>query len=241
VLVTSSLMPVIFIVMFTYVFGGAVQAALPPAAAGRYVNWLMPGLLAQFALFGASGAAFGLAEDLAGGVIDRLKSLPMSRAAVPAGRTLSDLAGSARTLALMLAVGFAIGFRWQTSLAGLLGGVGVALLFGYAWSWVMATVGLLVRTPEAVQAATYMVLFPLAFTSSVFVPVQTMPGWLRAFAAHQPVTVVSNALRGLVLGQGALPPGSTVGGQVLLALAWSAAIVAVFAPLAVRLYRRTTG
>jgi ABC transporter DrrB family efflux protein len=239
VLVLSATMPVIFILMFTYVFGGAIQAALPPAAAGSYVNWLLPGLLAQFALFGGSGTASGLAEDLARGVIDRFRSLPMASSAVLVGRTLSDLVRSAGTMALLLAVGLAIGFRPQTSLPGLLGAVAVGLGFGYAWSWVMALVGLLVRSAEAVQAATYLVVFPLAFTSSVFVPTQTMPGWLQPFAANQPVTVASNALRGLVLGQGALPPGRTVAGQVVLALLWAAAITAVFAPLAVRAYRRT--
>jgi ABC transporter DrrB family efflux protein len=239
VLVLSSIMPVIFIVMFTYVFGGAVQGALPPAADGRYVNWLIPGLLAQFALFGGSGTASGLAEDLAKGVIDRFRSLPMASSAVLAGRTLSDLVRLALTLTLMLAVGYGIGFRPQTGLGGLLSALVVGLLFGYAWSWAMALLGLVVRSAEAVQAATYLVVFPLAFTSSVFVPTQTMPGWLQAFAANQPVTVASNALRGLVLGQGALPPGRTVAGQVVLALAWAAAIIAVFAPLAVRAYRRT--
>jgi ABC transporter DrrB family efflux protein len=239
VLVLSATMPVIFILMFTYVFGGAIQGALPPAAAGSYVNWLLPGLLAQFALFGGSGTASGLAEDLARGVIDRFRSLPMASSAVLVGRTLSDLVRSAGTMALLLAVGLAIGFRPQTSLPGLLGAVAVGLGFGYAWSWVMALVGLLVRSAEAVQAATYLVVFPLAFTSSVFVPTQTMPGWLQPFAANQPVTVASNALRGLVLGQGALPPGRTVAGQVVLALLWAAAITAVFAPLAVRAYRRT--
>ena len=239
VLVTSSVMPVIFLLMFTYVFGGAIQTALPPAAHGRYVNWLIPGLLAQFALFGGSGTASGLAEDLAKGAIDRFRSLPMADAAVLAGRTLSDLARSALTLTLMLAVGYGIGFRPQTGMGGLLGAVAVGLLFGYAWSWVMALLGLLVRTAEAVQAATYLVVFPLAFTSSVFVPTQTMPGWLQPFAANQPVTVATNALRGLVLGQGALPPGRTVAGQVVLALLWAAAITAVFVPLAVRTYRRT--
>jgi len=184
VLVLSSIMPVIFIVMFTYVFGGAIQGALPPAAAGRYVNWLIPGLLAQFALFGGSATASGLAEDLAKGVIDRFRSLPMAGAAVLAGRTLSDLVRSALTLTLMLAVGFAIGFRPQT-------------------------------------------------------PTQTMPGWLQAFAANQPVTVATNALRSLILGQGALPSGQTMAGQVVLALVWAGAIIAVFAPLAVRAYRRT--
>jgi ABC transporter DrrB family efflux protein len=225
--------------MFTYVFGGAVQGALPPAAAGRYVNWLVPGLLAQFALFGGGATASGLVEDLARGVIDRFRSLPMAGAAVLAGRTLADLARSAVTLMLMVAVGFGIGFRPQTGLLRLLGGLAVGLAFGYAWSWVMALLGLLVRTAEAVQAAVFMVVFPLAFTSSVFVPTQTMPGWLQPFAANQPVTVATNALRGLVLGQGALPLGRTVAGQVALALVWAAAITAVFAPLAVRTYRRT--
>jgi ABC transporter DrrB family efflux protein len=238
VLVTSSVMPVIFILMFTYVFGGAIQTALPPAAHGSYVNWLIPGLLAQFALFGSLGAAFRMSEDLANGTIDRFRSLPMARYAVPAGRTLADLIGSARTMALLLAVGLAIGFRPQASISAVLAGVAIALGFGYAWSWAMAALGLVVRTPEAVQAASFMGAFPLAFTSSVFVPTQTMPGWLQAFAAHQPVTVTTNALRGLILGQGALPPGQTVTGQVVLALVWSAAITAVFAPLAVRLYRR---
>jgi len=239
VLVLSTSMPVIFILLFTYVFGGAIQSALPPAAAGRYVNWLLPGLLAQFALFGGGATASGLVEDLAKGVIDRFRSLPMTRSAVLAGRTLSDLARSALTLTLMVAVGFAIGFRPQTSSLGLLGALAVGLGFGWAWSWVMALLGLLVRSAEAVQAAVFMVVFPLAFTSSVFVPTQTMPAWLQPFAANQPVTVATNALRGLVLGQGALPPGRTVTGQVLLALFWAAAITAVFAPLAVRTYRRT--
>jgi ABC transporter DrrB family efflux protein len=239
VLVLSATMPVIFILMFTYVFGGAIQGTLPPAAAGRYVNWLIPGLLAQFALFGGSGTASGLAEDLTNGVIDRFRSLPMTRSAVLAGRTLSDLLRSALTLTLMLAVGLAIGFRPQTGSLGLLAAVAVGLVFGWAWSWVMALLGLVVRSAEAVQAATYLVVFPLAFTSSVFVPTQTMPGWLQPFAANQPVTVATNALRGLILGQGALPPGRTVAGQVVLALLWAAAITAVFAPLAVRTYRRT--
>src|SRR6266536_1973610 len=176
VLVTSSVMPVIFILMFTYVFGGAIQGALPPAAAGRYVNWLIPGLLAQFALFGSQGAAFRMAEDLAKGVIDRFRSLPMARSALPAGRTLADLAGTTRTMVLLLAVGLAIGFRWQTSPIGLLAGVAIALGFGYAWSWAMAALGLVVRTPEAVQAAAFMGAFPLAFTSSVFVPTQDPAG-----------------------------------------------------------------
>jgi ABC transporter DrrB family efflux protein len=239
VLLVSSIMPVVFIVMFTYVFGGAVQAALPPAAAGKYVNWLVPGLLAQFALFAGAGTAAGLADDLAKGSIDRFRSLPMARVAVLAGRTFSDLCRSALTLTLMAAVGFAIGFRWQTNLLGLAAGIGVALVFGYAWSWVMAIIGLVVRTAEAVQAAVYIVVFPLGFTSAVFVPAQTMPAWLRPFAEHQPVTVTANAVRGLVLGPGAVPAGQTVAGQVGLTLLWATAITAVCVPLAIRAYRRT--
>lgn len=240
VLVLGAIMPVIFILMFTYVFGGAVEQALPAAAGGDYVNWLIPGLIAQFALFGGSNTAAGLADDLGKGVIDRFKSLPMTRVAVLAGRTFSDLFRSVVVLALMLGVGFAIGFRPQTGVFGLLAGLAVSITFGYALSWAMALVGLLVRSAEAVQAAVYMVVFPMGFTSAVFVPVETMPGWLQAFAANQPVTTTANALRGLVLGEGALPAGTTIAGQVGLSLAWSALIVALFAPLAVRAYKRTS-
>jgi ABC transporter DrrB family efflux protein len=239
VLLVSIIMPVVFIVMFTSVFGGAMRDALPPAAAGKYVNWLVPGLLAQFALFAGGATAAGLADDLAKGSTDRFRSLPMARVAVLAGRTLADLCRSALTLSLMAVVGFAIGFRWQTSLLGLVGGIGVALAFGYAWSWVMATVGLLVRTAEAVQAADYIVVFPLGFTSAVFVPPQTMPSWLQPFAAHQPVTVTANAVRGLVLGPDALPAGLSVAGQVGLSLLWAAVITIICVPLAVVAYRRS--
>jgi ABC transporter DrrB family efflux protein len=238
VLLVSSIMPVVFIVMFTYVFGGAVQAALPPAAVGKYVNWLVPGLLAQFALFGGASTAAGLADDLTKGTIDRFRSLPMSRVAVLAGRTFSDLVRAAGTLILMAATGFLLGFRWQTNLLGLAGGLAVALAFGYAWSWAMAVVGLLVRTAEAVQAAVYIVVFPLGFTSAVFVPAQSMPGWLQPFAAHQPVTATANAVRGLILGPGALPTGHSVTREVAVALLWAAAITAICLPLAVRAYRR---
>lgn len=238
VLLVNAIMPVVFIVMFTSVFGGAVQAALPRAAGGEYANWLVPGLLAQFALFGGAATASGLADDLASGTVDRFRSLPMTPGAVLAGRTLADLARSAATLTLMAAVGFVIGFRWQTGLLGLVAGVGVALVFGYAWSWAMAVVGLVARSGEAVQAAVYTVVFPLGFTSAVFVPAHSMPEWLQPFAAHQPVTTTANAVRGLILGPGALPPGQTVAAQVALALLWAGALTAVCVPLAVGAYRR---
>jgi ABC-type multidrug transport system permease subunit len=132
-----------------------------------------------------------------------------------------------------------LGFRWQTSLVGLAAAVGLALAFGYACSWITATIGLAVKNPEAIQAAVYMVVFPLTLLSSVFLPTRTMPGWLQAFADHQPITAVANALRGLTLGEGALAPGQTVTGQTLLALGWTVGVIAVFAPLAVRVYRRS--
>jgi ABC transporter DrrB family efflux protein len=240
-LLLSTLLPVVFMLMFTYVFGGAIERTMPPAAGGRYVNWLLPGLLAQFAVFGAGQTAVGLAEDLATGVLERFRSLPMARSAVLAGRIFSDVMRSALMLALMTAVGIAIGFRWRTGLLSVLGGFAVALVFGYAWSWVMAFVGLLARTQESVQSAVFIGVFPLAFTSSVFVPTQTMPSWLRPFAEHQPVTVLTDAMRGLMLGPGALPPGHSVTGEVVSSLIWAAAITAVFAPLAVQVYRRTLG
>jgi ABC transporter DrrB family efflux protein len=238
VLVLSATMPVIFILMFTFVFGGAIEGVLPVAAAGEYVNWLVPGLIAQFALFGGASTAAGLADDLASGTIERFRSLPMSRFAVLAGRTFSDVLRSSITMTLMLVVGIAVGFRWQTSVLGLLAGMAVALVFSYGLSWLMAVVGLVVRSAEAVQAAVYMVIFPLGFTSGVFVPTHTMPGWLEAFAANQPVTVAANALRGLMLGEGALEPGQTVAGQVGLTLIWAGVLTAGFAPLAVRAFSR---
>ena len=238
-LLFSTVQPVMFLLLFNYVFGGAIGQAIPPAAGGKYINWLIPGLIVQVATFGAGQTALGLTEDLSKGVIDRFRSLPMARSAVLAGRTMSDLIRNALIIALMLGVGFLIGFRYQTSLIRLLGGMAVALAFTYAMSWVMAAIGLAVKNPEAAQSAVFLPVFPLVFASSVFVPTQTMPDWLRAFADNQPITVTTNALRGLILGEGALLPGQTVEGQILATLAWSAAILAVFAPLAVRVYRRT--
>jgi ABC-type polysaccharide/polyol phosphate export permease len=141
----------------------------------------------------------------------------------------------------MVAGGFLIGFRYQTSLIQMVAGLFVAMVFAFALSWVMATIGLLVKNPEATQSAVFIPVFPLVFASSVFVPTQTMPNWLRAFADNQPITVTVDALRGLMLGGDAVRVGETVGGQVLLSFMWSAAILAIFAPLAVRLYRRTVG
>lgn len=237
VLVLSAVQPIIFMLLFLYVFGGAIEAALPPAAHGAYVNWLVPGILAQFAVFGASSTAYGMHNDRATGVLDRFRSLPMARAAVLTGRTTADLLRSGAILLLQLAVGLLLGFRPLTGVLNLVAALGLALAFGYACSWIMATIGLVVRNTEAIQATVYSVVFPLTLLSSVFLPTQTMPGWLQAFADHQPVTAAANALRGLILGPGALPPGQSVTGQTLTAIGWTAAILTVVVPLATRAYR----
>lgn len=241
-LVFATIQPVMFLVLFNYVFGGAITQALPPGAeeviGGRFIIYLLPGLMVQISAFGAGQTAMGLTEDLANGVIDRFRSLPMARSAVLAGRTLADLARSVFVMGLMMLIAFLIGFRWQTSLLGFLAGFAVIMLFAYALSWIMATLGLLVKNPEAAQSAVFLPVFPFVFASAVFIPVQTMPGWLQAFANNQPVSKVAQAARGLMVGEASLQPGQTVAGEVAIAMAWIVGIVAVFAPLAVRVYRR---
>jgi len=226
-LVFSTIQPVIFVIMFRYVFGGAIDV---PGSAD-YVDFLMPGIFVQTVVFGSLAAAIGLATDLKGGLLERFQSLPMARSAVLAGRTLADLVRNVFVVALMTAVGFAVGFRIHTNPLALLAGLGLVLLFGYAFSWIFATVGLTVGDPETAQAASFPVMAPLVFASSAFVPTETMPGWLQGFAEHQPVSVTASAVRALVLG------GPTTS-YVLQSLIWSLAIVAVFAPLAVARYRK---
>jgi ABC transporter DrrB family efflux protein len=238
-LVFATIQPIMFLLLFNYVFGGAIGNSIPPAAGGKYLNFLLPGLLVQISTFGAGQTAIGLTEDLSNGVIGRFRSLPMARPAVLAGRTLADLIRNAMVLSLMLVVGFAIGYRYQTSFVEFVAGVAIVILFAYALSWVMAAIGLKVANPEAAQTAVFLPVFPFVFASAVFVPVETMPSWLQPFAEHQPVTVMVEAARGLMLGEGALSPGQTVAGQVGLALAWCAAIFVIAAPIAVRTYRRS--
>lgn len=226
-LVFSTIQPVIFVLLFRYVFGGAVSTSLSVP----YVDYLMPGIFVQMAVFGAMGAAVGLAADLKTGLLERFHSLPMARSAVLAGRTAADLVRNVFVTVLVSAVGFAIGFRVHTDALGFVAGMALVLLFGYALSWVFAGVGLAVGDPETAQAAAFPVMAPLVFASSAFVPVETMPGWLQVFAEHQPVSVTASAIRALMLG------GPTAS-YVLQSLAWIAAIVAVAAPIAVRRYRR---
>lgn len=240
-LLFATIQPVMFLLLFNYVFGGSIGRAPQLAQFGSYINWLVPGIIIQTATFGASQTAVGLTEDLQAGVIDRFRSLPMARSAVLAGRTISDLLRNAFVSALMLTVGALIGFRYQTSFLELVFAFLIAMGFAFSFSWVMAAVGLAVKDTETAQTASFIPLFPLVFASSVFVSVESLPDWLRVFADHQPVTVMVNAMRGLLLGQAALPTGTTVGGTVTAAVAWIVAILVIFFPLSVRLYRRAAG
>jgi len=226
-LVFSTIQPVIFVLLFRYVFGGAVRS-IPGVP---YVDYLMPGIFVQTTVFGAIGTAVGLAGDLKSGLLERFRSLPMARSAVLAGRTVADLARNIFVVALMAAVGFAVGFRLHTNAVALLGGLLLVVLFGYVLSWVFATVGLAVGDPETAQAAAFPVMAPLVFASSAFVPVSSMPGWLQGFAAHQPVSVTASAVRALLIG------GPTLS-YVLQSVGWSAAILVIFGPIAVRRYRQ---
>ena len=244
-LLFSTIQPVMFLLLFNYVFGGAIAIGGDPgspAGASNYINWLIPGILVQTAVFGATATALGLTEDLGAGVIDRFRSLPMARSAVLTGRTLADLIRNSFVNSLMLIVGFLMGWRFEQGLGKMVLGVALALLFGYAFSWVMATIGLLAKTPEAAQSAGFLPIFPLVFASSVFVPTDSMPGWLQAFADNQPISVIANTVRSLMIPEGALAPLGLDQGQLIWqSIAWIAVIIAVFAPLAVRQYRRSVG
>ena len=226
-LVFSTIQPVIFVLMFRYVFGGAVEVPGPIP----YVDFLMPGIFVQTVVFGSIATAIGLASDLKSGLMERFRALAMARSAVLTGRTIADSLRNVFVIALMMGVGFLVGWRIHTNVLNLLGGALLVLLFGYAMSWIFATVGLAVGDPETAQAAAFPVLAPLVFASSAFVPVESMPGWLQLFAEHQPVSVTASAVRGLTL-------GGPVGSDVVQSIAWCVGILAVFAPIAVRLYRR---
>lgn len=227
----TAVQPVMFLVLFNYVFGGALSFGGPISEAGGYINWLIPGILLQSVVFGASATAIGLTDDMAKGVIDRFRSLPMSRSAVLAARTLADVTRMAFVTLLMLGVGTLMGWEYQHGFWRMTLGWTLALGFGYVMTWVMATIGLAVKDPETAQIAGFLPLFPLVFASSVFVPTQTMPSWLQAFAEVQPITVVTNAIRGLML------TGET-GDYIWQSLLWIFGLLAIFAPLAVRMYKR---
>jgi ABC-2 type transport system permease protein len=226
VIVFSTIQPIIFVLTFRYVFGGAIRTP------GDYVDFLMPGIFVQTVAFGAINTGVGLSEDLHKGLIERFRSLPMARSAVLAGRTLADLVRNLLVVLLMVAMGFLVGFDIHAGWTAFLASLPLLLAFGFALSWVFGLIGLTVPNAEAAQAASFPVLAILVFASSAFVPIETMPGWLQAYNDVQPVSVTVKAARALALGGETLVP-------VLHAMAWSVGIVAVFAPLAVLRYRRT--
>jgi ABC transporter DrrB family efflux protein len=228
-LIFSTIQPVMFVLLFVYVFGGAVSRSLPPGV--TYVDYLLPGIFVQSVTFRASQTAVGLSEDLQRGVIDRFRSMPMARSAVLLGRTVADLVRNVLIIGLMIIVGYLVGFRFHTGVANALAAVGLVASFGFALSWIFAFLALTVRGAEAAQSAGFVVVFPLVFASSVFVPVSSMPAWLQGFARASPITPTANAARSLSLTGGV--PGSLGG-----AAAWIAAILAVFIPLCVWRYRR---
>jgi ABC transporter DrrB family efflux protein len=225
-LISFTLQPVMFVLLFVYVFGGAI------ATPGHdYVDFLIPGIVAQTMSFGGFVTALGLADDLKKGLIDRFRALPMARSAVLAGRTLADVATNLVALLIMVGVGLLIGFSFEAGPLEILAGAGLMLLFGYAFSWVFALFGLVASSAESAQAIGFMIVFPLTFVSSAFVPVESLPNGLEQVAEVNPFTVVVDATRALWIGD---PAGDTIWGAVL----WSVAIAAVFAVLSVRRYRR---
>jgi ABC transporter DrrB family efflux protein len=228
-LIAFTVQPIMFVLLFRYVFGGAISTP-----GYSYVDFLLPGIIVQNTAFGGFATALGLNEDVRKGLIDRFRSLPMSRAAVLGGRTLSDVVTNTLSLTILLITGVIIGFTFHTSFLDAVAGVALLLLFGYAFSWVLAFIGLLVSSPETVNSVGFILVFPLTFISSAFVPVASMPSGLREFAEVNPFTIVVDSMRRLWLGA---PAHNSVWG----AAAWSLAILAVFVPLAVARYRRAAG
>jgi ABC transporter DrrB family efflux protein len=228
-LIFSTIQPVMFVLLFVYVFSGAIGKALP--AGVSYVDYLLPGIFVQSVTFRASQTAVGLSEDLRLGVIDRFRSMPMARSAVLVGRTTADLVRNILIIGLMIVVGYLVGFRFQAGALPALGCVALIAAWGVALSWIFAFVSLVVRGAESAQTAGFVILFPLVFASSVFVPVSTLPSWLQPIAKASPVTLTADAARTLALTGGV--PHSLWG-----ALAWIVGIVAVFVPLSVWRYRR---
>jgi len=235
----SSVQPVMFVLLFRYVFGGAI-----PTPGYHYVQFLMPGIFVQTVVFTSIGTSIGLAEDLQKGLIERFRALPMSRWAVLAGRTTADLCRSLFVMVLMTAVGYAVGYRIGTNVFEYLLGILLLLLFSYALSWGFAFIGLSAPNSETAQLMAFPILFPLVFASSAFVPLQSMPGWMQVWAKHQPVSIVVSAARDLMSGTPkpdlVFPPFTSIvstgptASTVLWAVVWSLGILAVLAPVSVR-------
>jgi ABC-2 type transport system permease protein/oleandomycin transport system permease protein len=224
----STVQPIMFVLLFRYVFGGAINT---PGT--DYVNYLMPGIFVQTVAFGAVSTSIGLAEDLQKGLIERFRALPMARSAVLTGRTTADLVRNVFVVIIMTAVGFAVGFRPTTGVLPYLGGILLILLFAYSLSWGFAVIGLSAANSETAQVMSFPLLFPLTFISSAFVPVDKMPSWLQGFATYQPVSVTVSACRALMIG------GPTAS-WVVQSVAWTIGFLVILIPLAVHRYRTRT-
>lgn len=241
-LVFSTIQPVMFVLLFVYVWGGAMEKALPPTIS--YVDFLMPGIFIQTAIFAALQTGVGLADDLQKGLIDRFKSLPMARSAVLAGRTAADTVVIVFQVILMTVVAYLVGYRVHEGLPeAILGFVG-AVSVGYAFTWIAAFAGLSLKTVEAVSAAMFTIIFPFVFASTAFVPATNFPGWLQAWSDVNPVSIWADTIRVLTLGDlytqsSFFPDVPALGTLMWQSIAWFAAILAVFVPLGVRVYRRT--
>ena len=221
--------PVMFVLLFVYVFGGAINTP-----GYSYEDFLLPGIIVQNIAFGGFVTAIGLNEDLSKGLVDRFRSLPMARPAVLAGRTFADVVTNALSVTVLVVTGLIIGFSFDASVLEILAGLGILLLFGYAFSWVFALLGLMVSSPEAANSVGFIAVFPLTFISSAFVPVESMPSALQWFAEINPFTIVVDAMRALWIGA---PAGNSIWGAVV----WALVLIAIFAPLAVKRYREAAG
>jgi oleandomycin transport system permease protein len=226
-LLDVTLQPIIFVTLFVFLFGGAIQGM----SRAQYVEYVLPGIMAQTIIFASMGTAVGLNTDITKGIFDRFRSLPIARSAPLSGAIVGDLFRYFASTAVVFAYGSLLGFRIHTNAISALAGFGVVMLFAFALCWVWALLAMYVKSPQSVQGFGFIVLFPLTFGSNVFVPTDKLPGWLQWWVGVNPVTHVVNAARGLMVGGPVWTP-------LWHSLAWTAAILVVFAPLAVRRYRR---
>jgi ABC-2 type transport system permease protein/oleandomycin transport system permease protein len=227
-LMAFTIQPIMFVLLFAYVFGGAIGTP-----GYDYIDFLIPGMIAQQIAFGGFATALGLAEDMTKGLIDRFRSLPTARASVLIGRTLADVATNLLSIVVLLVTGIIIGFNFNASVFEIIAGFALLLLWGYAFSWVFALIGMSVSSPEAANGAGFTLVFPITFISSAFVPVESMPNGLEQFAQANPVSQVVDAMRALWL-------GAPADNHIWLSVVWCFVIIALFAPLAVSKYRKAT-
>jgi len=231
----STVQPIMFVLLFRYVFGGAIHTD-----ATSYVNYLLPGIFVQTVAFGSVSTSIGLAEDLQKGIIERFRALPMSRGAVLLGRTTADLIRNVFVIVVMTVVGLLVGFRPSTGALSYLAGVLLILFFAYALSWGFAIVGLSAPNSETAQVMSFPLIFPLTFISAAFVPLSSMPSWLQGFATYQPFSVTVSACRSLMVGPASTGTGRSTAYWVVQSLLWTLGLLLVFIPLAIRKYRTRT-